>query len=48
MSEITLVAQMGNNPLAMQKAWVLSLDLQEGMVTHASILAWRVPMDRRA
>ena len=22
--------------------------LEEGMVTHSSILAWRIPMDRRA
>ena len=23
-------------------------DLEEGMATHSSILAWRIPMDRRA
>ena len=22
--------------------------LEEGMATHASVLAWRIPMDRRA
>ena len=42
----SLVAQMGKNP------WVLSLGekdpLEEGMATHFSILAWRIPMDRRA
>ena len=38
------------NPPAMQepqKMWVRSLDskdpLQEGMATHSSILAWRIP-----
>ena len=32
--------------------WVLSLGwedpLEEGMATHSSILAWRIPMDRGA
>ena len=35
------------NPLSMQETWVRSLGgedpLEEGMVTHSSILAWRVP-----
>ena len=34
----------------MQETWVHSLGweytLEEGMATHASILAWRIPMDR--
>ena len=34
----------------MQETWVQSLgwedSLQEGMATHSSILAWRIPMDR--
>ena len=34
------------------KKWVWSLGqedaLEEGMVTHSSIFAWRIPMDRRA
>ena len=34
----------------MQETLVLSLGwedpLEEGMVTHSSILAWRIPMDR--
>ena len=34
----------------MQDTWVTSLDwkdpLEEVMATHASILAWRIPMDR--
>ena len=34
----------------MQETWVLSLvqedPLEEGMETHSSILAWRIPMDR--
>ena len=37
---------------AMQEAWVRSLGwedpLEEGMATHSSIFAWRVPMDRGA
>ena len=43
----SLVAQMVKNPPAMQETWVQSLDwedpLEEGMVTHSSILAWRIP-----
>ena len=42
-----LVAQTVKNPPAMQKTWVWSLSwedpLEEGMVTHSSILAWRIP-----
>ena len=36
----------------MRETWVRSLDwedsLEEGMETHSSILAWRIPMDRGA
>ena len=36
----------------MRETWVCSLGqedpLQEGMATHSSILAWRIPMDRGA
>ena len=36
----------------MQETWVQSLvwedPLEEGMATHSSILAWRIPMDRGA
>ena len=46
------MAQLVKNPAAMQETWVLFLDwedpLEEGMATHSSILAWRVPMDRGA
>ena len=46
------MAQTVKNPLAMQETWVRSLDwedpLEEGMATHPSILAWRIPMDRGA
>ena len=49
------VALAVKNPLAMQETketWVRSLDwedpLEEGMATHSSILAWRIPMDREA
>ena len=36
----------------MQEMWVQSLgqedSLEEGMATHSSILAWRIPKDRGA
>ena len=42
-----LVAQMVNNPPAMRETQVQSLGwedpLEEGMATHSSILAWRIP-----
>ena len=42
----------GMNPPAMWETWVRSLGwedlLEEGMSTHFSILAWRIPMDRGA
>ena len=38
------------NPPAMQETWVRLLGwedpLEEGVATHSSILAWRIPMDR--
>ena len=41
------MAQTVKNLLAMQETWVLSLGLEdpleEGMATHSSILAWRIP-----
>ena len=43
----SLVAQMIKNLPAMWGTWVLSLGqedpLKEGMATHSSILAWRIP-----
>ena len=43
----SLVAQTIKNPSAMQETWVPSLGwedpLEEGMVTHSSILAWIIP-----
>ena len=43
----SLVSQMVKNPTAMQETQVLSLvredPLEEGMTTHSSILAWRIP-----
>ena len=48
----SLVAQMVKNPPAMGETWVRSLGwedpLKEGIATHSSILAWRIPMDRGA
>ena len=46
------VAQMVKNPTAMWETWDQSLGwegpLEEGMATHSSILAWRIPKDRGA
>ena len=46
------MSQMVKNPPIMQETWVRSLgwedSLEEGMPTHCSILAWRIPMDRGA
>ena len=43
---------MVKNRLAMRQTWVRSLGwenpLEVGMATHSGILAWRIPMDRRA
>ena len=47
-----LIAQIVKNPPAVWETWVRSLGwedpLEEGMATHSSILAWRIPMDGRA
>ena len=41
------LAEMVKNPPAMQETWVRFLDwedsLEEGIATHSSILAWRIP-----
>ena len=48
----SLVVQLVRNLPAMQKTQVQSLgwedSLEEGIATHCSILAWRIPMDRQA
>ena len=48
----SLVAQTVENPPAMQENWVQSLGwqdpLEEGIATHSSVLAGRIPMDRGA
>ena len=40
---------MVKNPPAIQEIWVQSLGqedpLEEGMATHSSMLAWRIPID---
>ena len=45
-------AQMVKNLPAMWETWVQSLGwedpLEEGMATHSSVLAWRIPTDRGA
>ena len=47
-----LVAQLVKNLPAMQQTWVQPLGwedpLKEGIATHSRILAWRIPMDKRA
>ena len=44
---ISLIAHMGKNLSAMQETQVQFLGqedpLEEGMATHSSILAWRIP-----
>ena len=46
------MGQTVENPPAMWETWVQSLGwenpLEEGMATHSSILARRIPMDRGA
>ena len=47
----SLVAQLGKNSPATQETWVQSFVWddpleEEGMATHSSILAWRIPMDK--
>ena len=48
----SLVAQLVKNLPTMLETWVRSMGwedpLEEGMATHSSILAWRIPMDRGA
>ena len=48
----SLIAPSVKNLPAMGKTWVQSLgqedSLEEGVATHSSILAWRIPMDRGA
>ena len=45
------VGSVKNLP-SMQETWVQSLGwedlLEDGMATHSSILAWRIPMDKGA
>ena len=46
------MAQTVKNLPAMWESWVRSLGwedpLEEGMATHSSVLAWKIPMDRGA
>jgi hypothetical protein len=46
------VAQLVKIPAVMQETPIQSLSsedpLEEGMATHSSILAWRIPIDRGA
>ena len=52
LTNINKVAQTVKNLPAMWETWVQSLGwedlLEEGMATHFSTLAWRIPMDRGA
>ena len=46
------MAQTVKNLPAVQETWARSLgwedSLEKGTATHSSILAWRIPVDRRA
>ena len=46
------MAQMVKNSPAMRRPgldpWVGKISLEKGMVTHSSIPAWRIPVDRGA
>ena len=46
------MAQTVKNPPAVQETWVRPLGwgdpLEEGMATHSTILAWRIPMDKKS
>jgi len=46
------MAQSIKNPPEIWETWVQTLSwedtLEEGMATHFSILAWRIPVDRGA
>ena len=48
----SLVAQTVKNPLVMPETWVQSRGWEDppedSMATHSNILAWRIPMARRA
>ena len=48
----SLMVQIVKNLPARRETWVWSLGwedpLEEGMATHSSILAWRIPMDKGA
>ena len=48
----SLAVSYSKNPPAMQETWVQSQSwedpLEEGMATHSSILAWRIPIVRGA
>ena len=48
----SLVAELVKNLPAMRETWIQSLSwedpLEEGMATHSSVLAWKIPMDKGA
>ena len=48
----SLIIQLAKNPPTIRETWVESLGwegpLEEGMTTHFSILAWRIPTDSGA
>ena len=44
----SLMAQTVKNSPAVQETWVGKILLEEGITTHSSILAQRIPMDRGA
>ena len=52
MNRASVLPQLVKNPPAMQETLVQLLGwedpLEEGMATHSSILAWRIPLDKGA
>ena len=46
----SLVTQTIKNPSAMWETWIQFLSwedpLEDGMTTHSSVFAWRIPTDR--
>ena len=49
---VSQVAQWIKNPPAMQETWIQSLGwedpLEQGMATHPSILAWKIPWTEKS
>ena len=42
------MTQTVKNSPAVREIWIGKIPLEEGMASHSSIFAWRIPMDRGA